>query len=251
MTSSHLVVRVVLAIILVAMIGCFAYYGKEHFYERFASDSCTAEMSKCIQPSPLPDQATSLAQPKGWCMNRQGEGECVAGHLNGPFDPTKRCNSWLFEGMCLTGPTCTQIDPVPTPSIVRGSYHHPSRYYYRTAPWVNGSWDGYERVYPEPVYTAEVMNDGCAPRQHSPSSSPSPSTKPVAATAVAAGANADANTDTVEAFRLRPCDLHTRHKQHQQPWCNGKHAWDTKRGVSTLTDDGHYRRLHRHEVDDA
>ena len=219
------IVRALLAIILIAMIGCFAYYGKEHFYERFASDSCTAEMSKCIQPSPLPDQATSLAQPKGWCMNRQGEGECVAGHLNGPFDPTKRCNSWLFEGMCLTGPTCTQIDPVPTPSIVRGSYHHPSRYYYRTAPWVNGSWNGYERVYPAPVYTAEVMNDGCAPSTTS-------ATEP---------ANA------VEAFGLRPCDLHTR----GQPWCNGKRPWDKQRGVSALTGDGYYQRNQRNEADDA
>jgi len=89
-------------------------------------------------------------------MDRQGKGRCVAGFLDGPFDPGVHCANWWFQGMCLNGPLCRRTDVVPQPSVERGPYHHPAPYYYRNMPWNDGEWCGGDRCYDEPVVLAKV-----------------------------------------------------------------------------------------------
>ena len=71
----------------------------------------------------------------GWCMDRQGNGLCVPGFLDGPFDPSVRCSNWWFHDMCLSGPLCRRTHVVPQPSVVRNRYHHPAPYNYRNRAW--------------------------------------------------------------------------------------------------------------------
>ena len=85
----------------------------------------------------------------GWCVDRQGNGKCVEGFLNGPFDPGIHCANWWFQGMCLHGAQCRRIVNIPAPSIARRQYHHPAPYYYRNLPWNNGIWCNGDRRYDE------------------------------------------------------------------------------------------------------
>jgi hypothetical protein len=95
--------------------------------------------------------AACFANPgMGWCVDRQGDGRCVAGQLAGPDKPSSRCAEWWFDGMCLVGARCSERDPIPPPSVQRGGYHHPAPYGYRTWPWVDGEWKGNLRAYPAP-----------------------------------------------------------------------------------------------------
>lgn len=86
-------------------------------------------VQKCMQHS-----------QRGWCMDRQGRGQCVSGFLDGPFNPGVHCANWWFQGMCLSGPLCRRTDVVPQASTERGAYHHPAPYYYRNIPWNDGEW---------------------------------------------------------------------------------------------------------------
>ena len=94
----------------------------------------------------------------GWCVDRQGNGKCVLGFLNGPFDPSVHCANWWFGGMCLHGAHCRRADVVPPPSIARNTYHHPAPYYYRNMPWNIGNWCNGDRCYDEPTRDGAVCS---------------------------------------------------------------------------------------------
>lgn len=116
----------------------------------------TRPPSLCSNPTSIGKCVQSRSH--GWCMDRQGKGRCVAGFLDGPFDPGVHCANWWFQGRCLNGPLCRRTDVVPQPSVDRGSYHHPAPYYYRNMPWNDGEWCGGDRCYDEPVVLAKVKH---------------------------------------------------------------------------------------------
>ena len=93
--------------------------------ERFLSKR-TKTLNECFD--------TCMNTPSaGWCMDRAGKGKCLAGGLDGPFDPEARCSNWWYHGRCQWGPLCRRVDPVVPASRERvNPYHHPAPYNYRS-----------------------------------------------------------------------------------------------------------------------
>lgn len=74
--------------------------------ENYKNNNCPKWENKCYNRTDC-----------GWCIDKNINGKCVKGKINGPKNKsTKKCSSWWYKGKCVYGLQCPKNKPHNKPS---------------------------------------------------------------------------------------------------------------------------------------